>query len=212
MIRRANFNLRLFVVMSMCTLPAICIPLGLQWDSNQAFASCADLVAKQPWQMTRQEWIDSGSPDLGIESALMQDPDWICPWEQTEAAEIQAINDFMSLFPNPVAAIRKGLLGPYDGGHEVLSDRQEQFAKLPWKHRNWSSLYGQKSGSLEDVREAILVGRKLGYPDKDILFYLVRNYIVNRFIPEVDRNNFLGTAIPEDVKVKFPALRRYKNF
>jgi hypothetical protein len=130
--------------------------------------------SKKPWQMTRQQWLEAGSPDLEIKWVFGKRSTTPPPWEDTLGAEKQAIKDFLSLFEDVMKSLKEGGMT-----YRTLPERQENFGKSRWWHQHLSHLYKPVEG-MEDAREAIIVGRKLGFPDVDILYYVVRNYIIRK--------------------------------
>lgn len=93
-------------------------------------------------------------------------------------------------------------------GH-VLADRQIHFAEQEWQNRSISSI----NGGSEDVRESILVGRKLGYLENDILRYVIRNFVIRPHYPGVDealsRLNQVCDSLnlPQESRIQWHRLR-----
>lgn len=120
------------------------------------------------WQMTRQEWLDAGMPDHGMNSCK--------PTFKTDLAEERrAINDFVGLFEKPSELIASSVIGVPRGDMDT-KNRDSAFAKKSCWHIMRTAM--NDHGFTEDAREAIVVGRLLGYPDKHILGYIFRNYIL----------------------------------
>ena len=150
--------------------------------------------SKLPWQMSREEWHKSGCPDLRFNwhQARPYPPVGHGAVNRNAFDEVIGLNDFIGLFADPVAAARKGRLAPGDSAEDIngnpvdwkslhpedryLKDRQEDFAQSVCI-QTWSNF----ALGVEDAREAIIIGRKLGYQEQDILFYLLRNYLPNAF-------------------------------
>lgn len=111
------------------------------------------------------------------------------------------------MFADPIASVRAGRLGPADNYPDVRleQDRQEDFANSDWviqSRTNLPELYRlQKWLTLEDAREAIIIGRKLGYLEDDILHYIVCNYIPEAFMAINSHQK-----IPEDQIILYPNL------
>ncbi len=137
---------------------------------------------KKPWQMNRQQWLKAGSPDLRIKWVFKRRASSPPPWEDTLEAEKQAIKDFLSLFKDPIESFKQGKIGISD--KDTLPGRQKNFANSDWWHQHLSHFYSPERGT-EDVREAIIVGRKLGYPDVDILHYVIRNYLIWDYLVQI---------------------------
>lgn len=198
--------------------------------SSSISAGCSEVLEKAPWEMTREEWVANGSPDYNINwnifwSSLEIEDFQKRPWKKGVIEEIHAINSFMSLFKDPIGEFRKGYFvsPPYIPGQNVARERQEDFAKIA-KHQFTSAL---RELRIEDAREAIIVGRKMGYHDRDILFYIIRNYIfcvfvrdrmdliydhINKWHKDNSHDIIDGTPIPEHVKKLFPPLKPYSTF
>ena len=171
---------------------------------------------KRPWLLSRKEWNDAGSPDLGI-NWQNKSQEWmnpkvarqVAPWENTAKAEESAINGFLKSFPDWRKTFREGMMRDENGKLEL--DRQVDFKNFKLQFRSNLSDVG-----LEDAREAILVGRKLGYSEKDILFYIVRNYVIGRFNPSAmfrgSGAEFRGMQIPPAAVDAYPALQGLEQF
>jgi hypothetical protein len=137
---------------------------------------------KKPWQMTRAEWLRAGRPTAGIRwsaERISQHPNL----RRGERWELEAIRQFLKLLPKD--AWRRGCIEPEPKTY--LPDRDQDFAKSHWVMQIKSSIrrvYRQRDGDkiywVEDAREAIILGRMLGYSEEDIAFYLVRNYLGRR--------------------------------
>ena len=132
---------------------------------------CYPSKKKQPWQMTRLEWLKAGRPTCNIKWSEERIAQKIT-FRVGKKWEYQAICEFMSVVPKSVLGIpdwEAGRIGP----NKYLPDRCESFAKRKWGIQTYSSIT-----RTEDAREAIILGRLLGYKEQDIAYYLVRNYIV----------------------------------
>lgn len=127
---------------------------------------------RQPWQMTIRGWLDAGRPMCGIR------------WEAVRVAqrptfrkgfkwERQAVLDYLSLFPDGWG---EGYIEP--DPQEYQCHRDKKFAGRRWVLQIPSSLKSAFPCMIwyEDAREAILLGRILGYPEACIAFYVARNY------------------------------------
>jgi hypothetical protein len=151
--------------------------------------------AKHLWQMSRSEWETAGRPDS--ES-----------YEDTPEAEKKAIRDFFAAFKDPVALARQGQIEPAESSFAASRDTswQEKAAKGSYPGHLRSKLPVvprlKKAGGLapEDARDAIRIGRHLGYRDEDILHYLLWNYI-----PGGDKI-LEGQKLPKQVRIDWPEL------
>lgn len=88
--------------------------------------------------------------------------------------EIIAIKDFLVLLPKN--AYKKGIIGP----KKYLSHRNKIFADSQWVIQTRSNIV-----RIEDAREAIILGRLLGYKEEDIALYLIQNYIKASGLKEI---------------------------
>lgn len=128
--------------------------------------------AKNPWNMTRDEWEAAGHPVLKASDL-----------ENTLQAEQQGIRDFLANFDDPVAIARKGTVEPHPSTY--AKSRDEELAKAIGQEPSFRSKTPlvprlRRAGAPhngEDARMAIIYGRRLGYQDADIAHYLLNNYI-----------------------------------
>jgi hypothetical protein len=120
---------------------------------------------KKPWQMAYLEWVERDCPVENLRWAPIKIKQ--SPFFRTGRQwEINAIKDFFRLLPKN--AWRKGIIGP----KEYLPHRNKTFANSEWIIQTHSTIV-----RIEDAREAIILGRLLGYKEEDIAFYLIQNYI-----------------------------------
>jgi hypothetical protein len=171
-------------------------------------------LPKAPWEMSREEWLRCGSPDLNIQwvFGIRNQPKTL---ERNEKLERAAINSFISLFKNPALSVRMGVIGRFDKAFSHLPpeevskqditgyaiDREKDLANREWWVQSVSSVPGAEAAGLEDAREAIIVGRKLGYFEHDILRYVVRNYVSKAY--EAIKQN---KPIPHGIIDLYPSL------
>lgn len=123
---------------------------------------------KKPWEMTYTEWVDNGCPTENLKwapIAIKQTPLFRIGREY----EVKAIRDYLMLLPNN--AWKKGVIGP--NPETYLPHRYRDFGDSKWVIQTRSCIV-----HIEDAREAIILGRLLGYRDEDIAYYIVRNYVV----------------------------------
>lgn len=167
----------------------------------------ASSIKKACWQMDRDEWLAAGKPDHGMNSCK---PTFSTDIKQ----ERQAIVDFIGIFKNPLDAIKKSVIGVPRSGMD-MKNRDTAFAKKSCWHIVSTALkHGE--GFTEDAREAIIVGRLLGYADYHILGYIFRNYILRDvFKVDITKVNEIYERFKDDkltknelvaIKEMYPAL------
>src|SRR3989338_1526359 len=165
--------------------------------SSLAFANCEDIlsdgVSKREtsilpwWQMNREDWIKAQFPDMGIQWTLSPDQQKV-EWEDTKEAEYKAINDFLNLFDDPIAAFRKGqsVCAEEFPGRICWRTRDRVFAANASRTKfSFVTHTRGRVNNIEDARLAIIWGRKFGYREEDILFYIIKNYIIYEYMPEI---------------------------
>lgn len=132
-----------------------------------------NIKSKHPWQMTREEWNIAKRPTCNIKWSSKRIPQKNLTFRIGKIWEIKAIYEFIDILPKNILGYpiwEEGCIGP----EIYLSDRDNIFANTEFTIQTQSSF----SISLEDAREAIILGRLLGYSEQDIAFYLIRNYII----------------------------------
>ncbi|MBF0297725.1 MAG: hypothetical protein HQK51_03345 [Oligoflexia bacterium] len=184
-------------------------------------AEKAKTATKAPWAMTRKEWDDAKQPDLNIDWSDNHPRTQPASINSDYNEEVRAINTFIKLFKSPLVEYNRGCIGPVTaangevrGTESVEKDRQEKFAKSTIKVQSYSMLRPGpyncplkvreklrltnpnlfRESSIEDAREAIILGRKLGYHEYDILRYVIDNYN-----PASAKTCDQDLFIPEDV-------------
>ncbi len=161
---------------------------------------------KEAWQMTRQEWHKNNKKYYGINWHKEREStefSFVPNWEISEKAEIKAINDYIGTFKNIYNTIHKKL-----GQIEPLQyekDRDWDFADSKWIMQVKSNIRAAYQNDIiwvEDAREAIILGRRLGYRETDILTYIIRTYI-----PDLFKIMIKGRRIPKKYFMLFPNLK-----
>lgn len=140
---------------------------------------------KDTWSMTRSEWNKSKKKCYRINWHRERETPYSSfnpDWEMTEKAEKVAINDYIGTHKNIYHIIHNkvGKIEPV----EYEDDRDWEFANSNWILQVKSNIKDVYKGDilwLEDAREAIIVGRRLGFREIDILVYIIKNYIPELF-------------------------------
>ena len=126
--------------------------------------------------MTREEW-NNNKNYYGINWHNKRDPlesSFIPEWEMSEKAEKIAINKYFGSHKDIYNKIRKelGEIEPL----EYMGDRDWDFANSDWELQvksNITDAYTDDTIWIEDAREAIIIGRRLGYYEIAILTYII---------------------------------------
>lgn len=161
---------------------------------------------KEAWSMTREEW-NKNKKYYGINWYKKRDTpysSYIPDWEMTEEAEIKAINDYIGTHKNVPQIIynRLGKIEPFD----YEDDRDWEFSNSEWIMQVKSNIKDIYKGGIlwvEDAREAIIIGRRLGYREVDIL-----TYIISRYIPKLYKIILKGKRIPNKYFKQYLNLRQ----
>lgn len=163
---------------------------------------------EEAWSMTREAW-NNNKKYYGINwyNEKPEDPtdySFIPDWEMTEKAEMKAINDYFGTHKDIYKKIYNDL-----GEIEPLKyedDRDWDFANSDWSMQvkcNIKDSYRNDVLWKEDAREAIILGRRLGYHENDILTYVIRNYI-----PDLYEIMLEGKKIPNKYIELYPNIER----